>query len=115
MIVTCPVCKTKFEPTEDWGYAFGKRDVCSYHCMRSLERDHQRGLLEEPKKITDTNRKMAWQMHEAGMRWDEIAEKLGYQNPKSAANSAFKWRREELIREAEEIAAYEAACREAAV
>lgn len=38
----CPVCGKHFTFTcheDEWGYAYGQRLVCSYHCMRQMERE----------------------------------------------------------------------------
>lgn len=41
----CPACGKTFEfycSEEEWGYAYGKRLTCSYHCMRQMEREDKR-------------------------------------------------------------------------
>lgn len=101
----CPVCGAEFYPADDWGYAYGAKQVCSYHCMRSLDIKNRRTLTE---KDSDAKRRKAWEMHEAGKSWGEIAERLGYYDRKSAASAAYVYRKEALEREAAEIAAYEA-------
>ena len=40
----CPVCGKSYElrcRPDEWGFAYGDRLVCSYHCMRALEKQHQ--------------------------------------------------------------------------
>lgn len=104
--IKCPVCGKEFTPTYDWGYAYDKHLVCSYHCMRSLAKG-----ARKKKHIPVTvggRRKAAWDMHAAGKSWHDVAYELGYDTWESACDSAYRWRREMLAKEAAEIAAIEA-------
>lgn len=42
----CPVCGTRFTvlPYQSWGWAYGGRLTCSYHCMRALRAKDMRKL-----------------------------------------------------------------------
>lgn len=37
-IVKCSLCKKKFNRTPEWGWWYRNNIVCSYHCMREMEK-----------------------------------------------------------------------------
>jgi hypothetical protein len=43
----CPACGKVFKvycAVDEWGFAYGKRLTCSYHCMRQMEREDKRRI-----------------------------------------------------------------------
>lgn len=72
---TCPACGKRFSITcteQEWGYAYGGRLTCTYHCMRDMERkDRMRG--RRPKALDSTQ---AWflRKHLRGASFADLAE-----------------------------------------
>ena len=64
----CPVCGTRFWPTEEWGCRHAGRPVCSIPCMRKLEREE---LAEEAARRKRTKQ---WAVYTAYMRGETISQ-----------------------------------------
>ena len=74
----CACCGKQFVVHEAWGYAYAGLYTCSYHCMRQMRREDLEGTEGPMKKhiYTDEDRVRIVEMHDAGMKNSEIAEKL---------------------------------------
>lgn len=40
LICKCPICGKEFEPTGEWAYRKGTATLCSWHCLREMEKLH---------------------------------------------------------------------------
>lgn len=68
----------------EWGFAYGSQLVCSYHCMREMERRDRAGEnvqggdrhppLQEQKKRATARRKRVAEAREKGLTLQEIAD-----------------------------------------
>ena len=75
----CACCGKQFVVHEAWGYAYAGLYTCSYHCMRQMRREDLEGkVMEKPmaRTLTHEDRVRIVEMHDAGMKNSEIAEKL---------------------------------------
>ena len=79
----CPACGKRFSfvCTEDeWGYAYGNRLMCSYHCMRAWEKG-LRGYKRPPIGMSTDDRsardKRVCEMFRNGISKNQIAIELG--------------------------------------
>ena len=71
----CPVCGRVFEARRAlWGYWYGGAMVCSYRCMRKLEKREEAGELA----VTEEQGAQMRALYEGGTSVPEIARQMGY-------------------------------------
>lgn len=100
----CARCGKSFQVTHaGWGYAYGGMYVCSYSCMRAMEREENGMLSDEQKSQID-------QLYASGKGVKEIAEALGaeasyvksYIATQSLVNKSRTYKKKEAAAPAEE-------------
>lgn len=89
-VVKCAKCKKIFVRTPEWAWWYRDSIVCSYHCMRTMEREdpHSRinmearnvtpktsGLARNMRRITEEEANGIMQDYRAGLNFTLIAEK----------------------------------------
>ena len=71
----CPVCGEFFQARRAlWGYWYGGAMVCSYRCMRKLEKREEAGELA----VTEEQGAQMRELYEGGTSIPEIARQTGY-------------------------------------
>lgn len=97
----CPACGKEFyvacEPDE-WGYAYGAKLTCSYHCMRDMERadNARRKNNRERGAKFETGGALLFRQRQRGIEYSEIANTgtartLGITSAKGAMMYLRRW------------------------
>lgn len=84
MVETCAKCGKRFLTYGYWCYAYGGQLTCSYHCMRTMEREDISDTLIEMElkgmtytRMTDAQRLDVEHMRKCGYSYAKIAEMTG--------------------------------------
>lgn len=87
-IEICPACGKEFNRyTPDWGLKYGSKDVCSYNCMRKMEREDPKSYeykkihgetktRKDPEPLTDVQISAIKRMYAMGATYETIAKAL---------------------------------------
>lgn len=105
MYRSCPACGKRFAVTcreDEWGYAYGAKLTCSYHCMRDMERWDN---LRQPRYIHPGA--MLYKRRMMGRTLGEIlnsgtAKQLGLKSKQDVREYLARWKSENP-REAQQI------------
>lgn len=84
----CPVCGKEFNRVQqDWGWKYGSKLVCSYHCMRKLEREDPASYEykklngdtktnKQPEPLTDVQISVIRRMYALGATYESIGKAI---------------------------------------
>ena len=83
-VCVCPICGSKFVPTPEWHWTYGKRKFCRYHCYL------KRATLKKPKNYREERKvrqlTLSGEIVATYANAEEAAHAVGY--PKSTIRAA---------------------------